>query len=1068
MRCGRISAFALAVTALAAMTSRVSATTADGTVMGVTQILNNGPAASRFDIVIMGDGYLASELPTFQQQAQDFVDTLRATPPFNTNCSAFNVWRVDVASNQSGADDPAPPPDNPATTMVDESQFCMGGTGAAVATFFDSTFCGDGVIPRALVANGTTAINVMNANVPGWNQGLILVNSGKWGGTGGTVAVFSRSGNWEDMAIHELGHSAFGLADEYEYWAGCGIDTMNNNHPATEPSQPNVTIETNPATVKWAGLFSPMTPIPTTNNANCMVCDPQADPFPGQVRVGLFEGAHYHHCDAFRPTFDCMMRNLSNFCPVCTQRIRSTLAPFEPANRAPTCDADGPYTAECVGSMTPVVLDGSDSADPDCNPLTLTWTGGFAGGSLTGVQPTAVFSGPGTFPVMLSVTDGTATATCSSAVTVQDTLPPILPPDVSAECTSPGGAAVNIGMPTDQCDNSLTATNDAPATFPIGTTPVHWTVTDDSGNTTMGTQTVTVADTTPPALTVSATPDILWPPNHTLRNVHVSLTVDDTCDDLPLVRLESITSSEPDSGTGPLDKPNDIQGASLGTDDRYFRLRAEHGPGAARTYTITYSATDDSGNVAMQSVVVRVPKSTAELISRDGPVANDGSTAVAVSSHGAFLAFPSDASNLITGGLGQDRNDLRDVFRRDRTASPFVTAMVSLAPTGAPALGASHAQGLAPAISGDGRFVAFYSDADDLVTGDLNGQSDVFVRDFLTGTTERISLATGGTEADGASLYPSISEDGRFVAFQSFASNLVSNDTNQVADIFLRDRTTGTTTRICDMPEPNGPSSTPSVDGNGTFVAFASDASNLVPSDTNRHTDIFVCNVASGVIDVESVSTAGAQGNDDSILPAISSDGTVVAYKSEASNLVANDRNGLVDVFATDRVANTTERISVSRGGGDADGVSFPPSVSGNGRFVAFGSLATNLAAADSNNTSNVFVRDRQTARTLIADVNDDGQIGNRGTLDVAPALTRDGIQIGFVSLASNLAPAAHDNEAPDVFIVCNPFLATAPAVPPMPLRRHARITPARRIRSDRSRSALSPMLSRQQSNRSR
>ena len=293
--------------------------------------------------------------------------------------------------------------------------------------------------------------------------------------------------------------------------------------------------------------------------------------------------------------------------------------PFLGDNRActldqpPVCNADGPYQPECAVAT---MLNGSGSSDPDGDPLTFAWSGAFSGGTATGAMPSVVFPAVGNSSVSLTVSDGFTTATCSSSVMVRDTLPPVIPPDVVAECTSPAGTPVNIGVPTDLCDPSVSFVNDAPALFPLGATPVMWTATDDSGNVAMGTQTVTVVDTTPPVLTLSVSPDILWPPNHTLRTVQVAVSATDACDSAPVVRLESITSSEPDSGTGPHDKANDIQGAAFGTDDRKFRLRAEHAPGTARAYTITYSATDSSGNTTMQQVVVRVPKSRPELVSR--------------------------------------------------------------------------------------------------------------------------------------------------------------------------------------------------------------------------------------------------------------------------------------------------------------------------------------------------------------------------------------------------------------------------------------------------------------------
>ena len=483
---------------------------------------------------------------------------------------------------------------------------------------------------------------------------------------------------------------------------------------------------------------------------------------------------------------------------------RTTVQQFRAAH-APVADAGPDKTAECG---KPTTLDGSASCDPDGDPLTYAWTGGFneGGGNATGVMPMVTFP-KGIHPVTLVVSDGlinsipdtvnvdaTAdltppnivcpasitvecsqhggtpashpaiaaflagasatdlcdpspsvsnnapsffnlgmttvtftgrdaagrTSTCNANVHVVDTTPPVVPADTTIECTSPLGSTAPFGIPTDICDPDVAAisTNNAPPVLPFGSTTVTWMAKDHSGNMAVppnDKQIVTVVDTTPPMLSISVSPDILWPPNHTLRNVHVSVTVSDVCDASPTVRLVSITSSEPDSGTGPLDKPNDIQGASFGTDDRFFRLRAEHGPGAARTYTITYSATDKSGQSTTQSAIVRVPKSRAELVSRDGVRANGASVAVAVNTDGRSVAFPADATNLVSGALGGDTNAVRDVFLRSRNTC--VTDIVSTDTANGPANGASHAQGHAPAVSGNGLLVAFYSDASDLVAG---------------------------------------------------------------------------------------------------------------------------------------------------------------------------------------------------------------------------------------------------------------------------------------------------------------------------------------------------------------
>ena len=376
--------------------------------------------------------------------------------------------------------------------------------------------------------------------------------------------------------------------------------------------QSNVTVETNPALIKWADLIAGTTVVPTTENASCDVCDTQADPFPGSQVTGLYEGAHYYHCDGFRPVFSCMMRNFAPYCPVCTRRILQVLDPFQPANSPPSCDADGPYVAECAGPTTPVELDGDGSSDFDCDTLSFDWTGPFTGGSASGPMPTVSFPGTGVFGVTLEVNDGSGAVACNAQITVEDTTAPSLtaPPDATAECAAPGGTAVDLGIPvaSDVCDASVTVSNDAPALFPLGDTIVTWTAMDDSGNATQDTQTVTVEDTTPPLLSLSVSPTVLWPPNHKLVGITATLLASDVCDPDPAIQLVSITSDEPDDGKGDGATSNDIQGAAFGTDDRAFQLRSERqGGGDGREYRITYQASDGSANTTTAEAVVSVP-----------------------------------------------------------------------------------------------------------------------------------------------------------------------------------------------------------------------------------------------------------------------------------------------------------------------------------------------------------------------------------------------------------------------------------------------------------------------------
>ncbi|HEX8368089.1 MAG TPA: M64 family metallopeptidase [Pyrinomonadaceae bacterium] len=288
--------------------------TTDGRIIGKTKIIDNGPASQRWNLVIMSDGYRESEMTKFAADAQNVANNLLTIAPFNQLRRAINVYRVDVASTDSGADDP--------TTC--------GGTGRVAATYFDATFCGNN-IRRLLLANNMTAFNVANAQVPEYHLIMIIVNSNIYGGSGGSVAVFSNAPNAVEIAFHEIGHTAFNLADEYEYYRGCDSnETGHDNYSGAEPVEANATINTNRATIKWRHHISSSTVVPTTRNANCTRCDSQTSPVPAGV-VGAFEGGRYFHCRIFRPEFNCRMRTISApFCAVCQERIRSVLTPFMP------------------------------------------------------------------------------------------------------------------------------------------------------------------------------------------------------------------------------------------------------------------------------------------------------------------------------------------------------------------------------------------------------------------------------------------------------------------------------------------------------------------------------------------------------------------------------------------------------------------------------------------------------------------------------------------------------------------------------------------------------------------
>ncbi|MEU7650005.1 RICIN domain-containing protein [Streptomyces huasconensis] len=384
-------------------------------------------------------------------------------------------------------------------------------------------------------------------------------------------------------------------------------------------------------------------------------------------------------------------------------------------------------------------------------------------------------------------------------------------------------------------------------------------------------------------------------------------------------------------------------------------------------------------------------------------------SAPVLSGDGRYAAFTSDAASLVPG----DKNLAPDVFVRDRSAG--TTERVSLTDGDAESSPAEWSD--EPSISGDGRYVAFESVARALVNGDTNNQRDVFVRDRVAGTTQRVSVATNGTQSNNWSFAPSVSADGRYVAFTSGASNLVAGDTNGADDVFVHDRQTRTTQRVSVAgggAQGNAESRTPSLSADGRHVAFTSAASNLVAGDTNGAEDVFVRDLGSGTTQRVSVTGAGAQGDRGSSWPSLSADGRHVAFSSSAANLVSGDTNGRIDVYVRDRQAGTTQRVSVADNGTQGDGHSAGASVSADGRHVAFSSSATNLIARDANAVGDVFVHDRQTGKTQrVSTAYADGGDGDHYSSEAS--LSADGRLTVFSSAASDLVPG-DTNATYDVF----------------------------------------------------
>lgn len=346
----------------------------------------------------------------------------------------------------------------------------------------------------------------------------------------------------------------------------------------------------------------------------------------------------------------------------------------------------------------------------------------------------------------------------------------------------------------------------------------------------------------------------------------------------------------------------------------------------------------------------------------------------------------------------------------DQAAGQATTSLVSRSPSGDQ--GSNGTQGVV--LTPDAKWIVMQSHCTNFVPGDTNGFMDVFVRELSTGNVTRESVSTLGVQGDGHSWYARISADGRWVVFDSFATNLVVSDTNGVQDVFLRDRMGSLTTRVSVTNtggQSNGESGRAALSDDGRYVAFSSLGSNLVVGDTNSTWDVFVRDLALGTTQRVSVSSAGAQGNQESRFPSLSADGRYVAFWSAASNLVPNDTNGFNDVFVRDRSLGTTVRASVWTDGTEANGSSGLPSLSADGRCVAFDAEPTNWIAGVGG--WEIWLRDLAAGTTELVSQSSSGVPGNVGSN--GKSVSADGRYVGFQSWADNLV-VGDTNSTGDIY----------------------------------------------------
>ena len=400
---------------------------------------------------------------------------------------------------------------------------------------------------------------------------------------------------------------------------------------------------------------------------------------------------------------------------------------------------------------------------------------------------------------------------------------------------------------------------------------------------------------------------------------------------------------------------------------------------------------------AAASIANALPGQTTRVsVDSAGVAANAGSTNGVLSADGRYVVFQSSATNLVTGVSGTQ------VYRHDRMSG--VTLLVSVASTGTPGNNVSRD----PSVSANGRYVAFASFATDLVDGDTNSMSDVFVRDMQAGTTALVSSA--GSPADGTSGLSGlsgareISDDGRYVAFTSFATNLAAGTNNGRQQIYVRDMTTDAVVRAS-VDAATGAagdrtSQTPAISGNGQVVAFRSESTNFSPLSTSGVTpEIFARDLVSGTTTLESPGAA-ATGRS-ATTPALSFDGRYMAFESTGVLDPRDLDNGTLDVYLSDRVAGTTVLASLSNNP-IPGATSASPSISGDGRWVGFQSLDDKLVVGDANGLFDVFLYDRTTETIKLVSLNDADEQANAGSF--GPSVSFDGHLVLFGSTATNLA----------------------------------------------------------------
>jgi len=399
----------------------------------------------------------------------------------------------------------------------------------------------------------------------------------------------------------------------------------------------------------------------------------------------------------------------------------------------------------------------------------------------------------------------------------------------------------------------------------------------------------------------------------------------------------------------------------------------------------------------------------------DGSQGSGGETQCAISGSGRYIAFSSNAADLVPG----DTNGHSDVFVKDRTTG--VLERVSVDASGGQGTGVSsqgYTGSFDPSISDDGRYVAFASAANNLVPGDLNNRTDIFLKDRWTGAVTLLSVTAAGVQADQECTHPDLSGDGRYVVFSSQANNLTGGTPTGNHQIYWKDVQTGAIERVSvdAAGEPlMGSAYEASVSGDGNRVVFT-----LEQFFGSGGFQIHLRNRSGGTTSVISLNTVGDPGDSESTEAMITGDGRWVIFRSKASDLVGDDTNASPDMFVRDLQTGTTVRVSVASNGAESSGSCYRPALSDDGRFAVFRSSAATLVPDDLNGHDDIFLHDLQTGATIRLSIGDGATEAN-GNSTLA-RISGSGAVVTFLSNASNLVPVDSNDINTDVFAAANPL----------------------------------------------